>query len=665
MAWINAVPSINRSRRRAIAFVSALLFTLAAGLIYVYARPSEYRATARLKIAPAGMVSEASDLKSTPSVGIDATSFLSEVQRLTSRPLLETAFERLRDKTLTPDLGDAPVAEMQRLIRAEPIPGTQIVELTADSRQQALVAPLLNTVVEVYREEIAAVYRDSAISSYNDVKDEIGKLGQEIHAKRQAVDSFRAQYDIVSMEHKENDVLAQIAGLSQSYTEARNRLAKAQAHLQAVRNSIEAGKLVVRPKDDPVLTDIEQRASVLREQWQELQRRFTPAYLAFDPGAKSLQARLDALDNQVKAQRTTSARAALAEAQEEVAAAQAATEKLRQDVAENQKQAQEFASHLNEYKALQQDIDHLEGMHRAALDRQAKLQASEKQRAPRIDVLQAASPSLTPYWPDYNRDALIAVAGSVLFGLFAAWLADFLSGPQPFPAFPDITLQHSWVPMLQGGDIGLKAATLAAPASARLPAPSPMPRQLDDPDIAALIAAANEDTRFAVLALLSGLTAEEVVALSWEEVDLPDAAIRVAGAYGRSIPIEDPLRGLLEVRRERQPEATGAVLRRRGGTGIDAQQLREIVQHAAYDAGLDQPQEVTPPVLRYTWLAFLLRQGLRAADVAEIAGPVPHEELMASMEIHSPKIKQPAHRIDRVLPILRQLAASDEGRLAS
>jgi len=656
MAWVDAIPPHHRSRRRAITFVSALLFALASGLIYVYARPPEYRAAARLKITPAAMVSEASDTKSTPSVGTDATSFLSEVQILTSRPVLETAFERLKEKGPTPDFGADPVAEIQRSMRAEPIPGTQIVELTADSHQQGLVAPLVNTVIDAYREQTAAVYRGSAVSSYSDVKDEIGKLDLEIRAKRQAVDAFRAQYDIVSIEHKENDVLAQIAGLNQSYTEARNRLAKAQAHLQALRNSIDAGTLVVRPKDDPVLTDIEQRASVLREQWQELQRRFTPAYLAFDPGAKSLQARLDALESQLKTQRATSARAALAEAQAEVAAAQTANEQLRQDVAENQKHAQEFATHLNQYKALQQDLDHLEGMHRAALDHLAKLQVSEKQRAPRIDVLQAASPSLEPYWPDYNRDALIAVAGSVLFGLFAAWFADFLSGPQTFPAFPPITLQHSWLPMLQGHDGIAPAATLTAPETARLPAPAPMPRQLNDAEIAALIAAAKEDNRVAVLGLLSGLSADEVVALSWEEVDLADGMIRVAGAYGRSIPIEDPFRGLLAARRERQPEATGTVLRGRGGISVDAQQLREVVQHAAYDAGLDYPQEVTPPALRYTWLVFLLRQGLRAADVSEIAGPVSHEELMASMEIHSPKTKREAHRIDRVLPILRQLA---------
>src|SRR5437764_8670523 len=149
MAWVDAVPRLHRSRRRVITFVCALLIALAGGLIYVYARPAEYRATARLKIAPAAMVSEASDTKSTPSVGTDAKSFLSEVQILTSRPLLDTASERFREKGHGPDLGADPVSEMQRIMRAEPIAGTQIVELTADSSQQAFVAQLVNTVIDV------------------------------------------------------------------------------------------------------------------------------------------------------------------------------------------------------------------------------------------------------------------------------------------------------------------------------------------------------------------------------------------------------------------------------------------------------------------------------------------------------------------------------------
>src|SRR5204863_6689454 len=119
---------------------------------------------------------------------------------------------------------------------------------------------------------------------------------------------------------------------------------------------------------------------------------FHPCLSGLRPRRQIMQARLDALESQLKTQRATSARAALAEAQAEVAAAQTANEHLRQDVAENQKHAQEFATHLNQYKALQQDLDHLEGMHRAALDRQAKLQVSEKLRALVSYVLQTERP---------------------------------------------------------------------------------------------------------------------------------------------------------------------------------------------------------------------------------------------------------------------------------
>jgi polysaccharide biosynthesis transport protein len=204
------------------------------------------------------------------------------------------------------------------------------------------------------------------------------------------------------MEHKENDVLADIEGLSQSYTLANERLEKAKGRLDALKT----GKAVVRAKDEPALADLQQRISILREQWHEMQRRFTPAYLAVDSDAQGLQARLANLE-QLQAQIAASQRTAAAEAQEELASAQAAAERLRQDVAANQKQAQEFATHLNDYKAMREDLDHLEGMHRAALDQLAKLQASEAERAPSVQLVEAAAESLRPWRPDYRLEAAL------------------------------------------------------------------------------------------------------------------------------------------------------------------------------------------------------------------------------------------------------------------
>ena len=662
MTWLDVQPTPRNSRRRALVFLCAFVLALVGSLFFVYTRPAEYRAVGRLKIAPAAVVMPPVEAKNAPTVTSDAASFLTEVEILTSRPLLQKVLDRLKQSGAIPDLGSDPVAELQHMLHAEPIAGTQVVQLSAESRQQGLVAPLVNTVIDRYREQITESYKGSANGAYSEVSAEVSRLDQEVKAKRQAIDAFRAEHDIVSIEHKENDVLAQIEHLSQSYTDAKNRRAKAQAQLQALQNSATAGKSVVRPKDDPVLADIANRASALREQWQELQRRYTPSYLALDPNTKALQARLESLESQLRVQRDASARTNLAEAQEELAAAQSAAEKLRQDALDNQKQAQEFATHLNEYKALRQDLDHLEDMHRAALDRLTKLQASEQERAPRVEVLEAATPSSAAWRPDYQRDALIAIGGSVVFGLFAAWLVDFIAGRPIAPTVPTIIVQPSWIPPTLGREAVMEPRSLTAAGAGQLPAPPMLPRQLENSEISGLIDAGTDEAQIAVLGLLSGLRTEDLVALRWDQIDFSAGVIHLAGEGQRTVPLEEPLRKLLEARRNREPgDAPVTVFHNTRGERLSVDEIQQLIQYSAHDAGLDRPQEVTPNAVRYTWLSFLLRQGIRTLDVSRLAGHVPHQDLVAYMETHSPRARKPLDQIERVHPIMRHLAKSGMG----
>jgi uncharacterized protein involved in exopolysaccharide biosynthesis len=637
-------------------FSLAFLPAATASLIYVYTQPPEYRAMARLHISPAAVVTQATDAKDAPAVVTDAKSFLTEVQVLTSRPLLQDVVGRLKTSGGLPDLGADPVTGVQRMLHADPIEGTQIVQLSATGSQQQFVPLLVNTVADAYRQHVANAYKGLATNTYGEVADEMKALEDKISAKRDAVNAFRKRYDIVSMEHKENDVLADIEGLSQSYTEANQRLAKAQGRLDALKS----GKAVLHAKDDPTLADLQQRVSVLREQWHEMQGRFTPAYLALDADARGLRGRLDDLEEQLKSQVGAGERTAFAEAREEVAAAQAAVDQLRKNVADNQKQAQEFATHLNDYKAAREDLDHLEGMHRAALDQLTKLQASERERAPRVQLLEAAAPSQQPWRPDYPLEAALGVGGAVVFGLFATWFVDFIVGPSPqAPPF----LQYSWAPTLIGPEaagVRLSGAPrlLHSPEFARLPAPDPPPRELAGAEIAALLTAATEDARMILVALLTGMRAEEIVALRWDDIDFAAGTIRIGGDAARVVPLDEPLRALLAGRRQRQPDTAGTVLQSPDGNDLTIEEVARLVLFAAYDAALDRPQEVTADALRNTYLSFLLRQGIRAADLDRIVGRVPQKDLLAYMQLYSPPARRPIEQIERVFPALRQLAAT-------
>lgn len=635
---------------------SAVFFpAAAASLFYVYTRPPEYRAEARLQIAPAAVVTEPSGDKQTPTLAPDAKSFLSEVQTLTSRPLLQDVVGQLTREGGVPDLGADPIAAVQGMLHAEPIAGTQIVRLWAAGRQREFVPRLVNAVAQTYRQHVASAYETLTAGTTGEVADEIRALDREVSAKRRDADAFRDRYDIVSIEHKENDVLADIEGLSESYTDANERLAKAQGHLQALRNSIAAGTAVFRAKDDPTLADLQQRVSVALEQWHDLQRRFTPDYLAIDADAKSLKARLDNLEDQLKAQHGAGERAALAQAQEDVSSAQAEVDRLRKNVADNQKQAQGFATHLNEYKTMREDLDNLESMRRGALDRLAKLRASARERAPRAELLEAAAPSSEPWRPDYRLDALLAAGGSLGLALFAVWFADFIAGPAPLPAAV-VQHQHSWAPMLLGPEPPAPHL-LAAPEIGRLPAPQPPPRELADQEIAALVAATTGTARLAVVALLMGVAADELAALRWDQVDLSAGVVRVEGEGAREVPLAEPLRALFAARRP-QPEAAGNVIEGPGGEAVSIDEIGRLVLFGAYDAALDRPHQVTAQALRYTFIGFLLRQGVRAADIGRIAGHIPPHELLAHIELHAPAARRSLDEIERVLPALRGLAES-------
>ena len=646
------------SRRRALVFCCAFLPAAAASLLWVYTRPPEYRAVARLQISPAATVTQPTDAKDTPAMATDAKSFLTEVQVLTSRPLLEDVVKRLRSAGALPDLGADPVWSLQGMLRAEPVEGTQVVDLSAEGRQRDFLPRLVNTVAEAYRQHVTDAYKGTASSTDAEVSDEARSLDSQVTAKREAINAFRKRYDIVSMEHNENDVLANIEGLSQSYTDANERLAKAKGRLQALRSAAASGNIGARAKDDPTLADLEQRVSALREQWGDLQRRYTTGFLTLDPDAKSLQARLQNLEGQLASQRAMSGRAALADAQQELSAAQAEVERLRQDVADNQKQAQEFATHLNDYKALREDLDHLEGMHRGALDRLEKLQASERERAPRAELLEAAAPNQEPWRPDYRLDAAVALAGSFAFGLFAVWFADFISGQAPSP--PTAFVEHSWAPGLLAREPAGPVHALSAPPVGQLPAPTPPPRELTNAEIAALFAAAPDDARLTMVALLTGLRPEELAALRWDDIDRNAGHIRVSGESARTLPLSEPFDSLLDAR-QATSQTAATVLHDAHGHPLAVEEIEPLVLYSAYDAGLDRPNEVTAGALRYTYLSFLLRQGIRAADIGRIVGRVPQNDLVLYMQLHSPAVRLPFEQIERLLPALREL---DFGRIS-
>ena len=632
-----ASPTQRANRRKLFVFLGVFAIASAASLSYTFGRPAEYRASARVQINPGAMQVESIKPAGGSQAADAPKSFLTELQVLTSRPVLETTAERLT-KSLGSKmalLGPDPIARMQSSFELSPAGGTDVVELAATGADPELVAGMVNGVIATYKERLDQAYRDSSIEALAQINDEVAKLHAKVLAKRRSVEEFRIKNNVVSLEREENQVLSRVRGSGTALNNAHEKLSLAEGKVRSLEESIASGKSVVRARDNPTLAHLEQRVSQIREDLREQERSYTPQYLEKDNRYRSQRARIAELEKQIVAQRQSSQRASLAEAEEDLASAREAVSRIEQKIASDRGAVQAFTSRFNEYKGLREELTLIESLYRDTTQRKAKLEAGERARRPFVKVVEAAQVPQEVWRPLYMRDAAISVGGSFLLALLIMWVVEIFNRSDPQPTLlvpqpmPYPAMGRQWnvdlpnQPTLAGEDA--RPAIEAGP-SGLLAATSASPRELTPDEITVLLGAATDEVRLAALLLLSGLSLEELTVLRWDDIDVTTREIRVGGTSPRVLELQEPTRHLIE----RLPRKPGApVLAIHGDAPPTTEDLTSDLLGAAHDAGIDRPAEVSPAALRHTYVAFLMRQGIRFADLVKLVGRLPPEQAAA------------------------------------
>ena len=196
---------------------------------------------------------------------------------------------------------------------------------------------------------------------------------------------------------------------------------------------------------------------------------------------------------------------------------------------------------FNEYKSLQEELAQLEKAYRDAVERRAKLEATERARTPTVRMLEAATVPREVWRPLYLRDAGLSIVAALLAALLAVWLVELFNRPEPQPSVVIAQPVVSGM-LVHGGPRpvalpGQRHAALEPPDRALLPPPPALPRELEGDEIDALVRAGEGDARLAMLLLLHGVAPEELAELRRDDVDLERRVIRVGGEWSREIPV--------------------------------------------------------------------------------------------------------------------------------
>jgi polysaccharide biosynthesis transport protein len=528
------------------------------------------------------------------------------------------------------------------------------VELIATGSHPEALAPLVNATIDIYREQLARAYESSTSESLAQADDEVKRLQTNVEAKRRELEAFRLKHNIVSLERDENQVLAQVRNLSTNLSAANEKLAAAEGKVRALKESAGAGNPITRPRDDPTLANLEQRVSLAKVELRDMERTYTQSYLAREPKAIALRSSIAELERQIAAQREASGKAALADAQEELASAAGAAARIQSQIAGGRAEVGQFTARYNEYKSRREDLTELEKTFREATQKRAGLEASERSRMPAAKIIEAASAPVEPWRPLYWRDTAFAAAGSLLLALLAMWLVELFNRTAPEPAVVFVRPQPAGM-SYEGrlGAVSMQGALLGAVERAEpvlLGSQPKLPRELSRDEVAALVQASDAGSHLVALLLLGGLSVDEAIALRAADVDLARGVLRVGGDSGREIVISDALRAELAARTT--TAASDSLLGQDGRSasseGIDAQILC-----AAHDAGLEDPASVNADCLRHTYVAYLVRQGIRFADLTALVGELPTDVLGAYTAFAPPGPRVARERIETSYPSAR------------
>lgn len=654
-----ATLSRRSNRRRLMVFLIVFLATLAPGLAWNLLRPAEYRATARVQITTGSVTAGLDATTPATAAGEPAgqkNDLLTQAQILTSRSLLDEVLRRLDKEGLAAGLGNAdPISVLQNSVAAFQVPGTDIVEVQAVGASPQLMAKIVNTLIEAYRDQLLIRHDSDSQRAIANLRSEVEKLGESIVEKRAQLTAFRAKSGVVSSERNENEALAYIKGLSESLNKANEDAAKADARLRALRESAASGRSPVYSKDNPTLAAIEQRISTTREQLRDMERTYTPDFMAMDPTARALRARLAELEKQLSSTRLSSQQAALSDAEEQAAGARATVERLRGQIASKRHEVQIFSGSFHDAQAMEDDLARLEVTRRNAGERLVKLESSESARLPVTTLIEAASVPQSPWRPEYVRDGLINLGASFLLGLLSVWFVELFNRSSAPAAETTIVVPQNWMgsaPALE--TVAMQPSLGHGPVLQALPSTAPaltLPRELTQHEVAALLAESDSDGRRLCAILLLGLSPAELGELNRRDLDPTHRILTVRGASARILPLPEWLATSLARAVDGDPDHPLFCDAR--GKPLSPSEITTRITCVALDSGIEDASGVTPEVLRHTYIANLMRQKVRFTDLAAYAGQLNADEVTAyAAQFSGPRQAQGAE-IDPIMPALQ------------
>lgn len=414
--------------------VLAFVVVLAAAGLRAYSQTPMYRASARLLI-------DLEDERSLAMEGVSTTSstaymqdpepyFQTQYRILTGRDLARRVIARVQGGPgATTSVTDGQIGEFTSRVLVEPVRASRLVDVVIVSPDPALAASSANILAEEYVQQNLDLRRQNMERSLEWLAQELGRQKTIVEASERAMAQYREDQNALSLEDRQNIVIARLNQLNDAATRARtNRAQKESLYTRLARLGPRAAAADSIPEilQNPYIqslkaqvAELERRKALLSERYGDKHPEMLTVNASIQDATRQLNVEIakavDAIrhdyDSAMLEERTL---ASALEEQKEIA-----TDLDRKSVT---------------YTVLQRDAESNRELYQTLLRREKELQVLANSRGNNVRLVERAAIPQAPFSPNLRRAVMLGtiVAFLVAIGLVLGldYLDDTIKTPE-------------------------------------------------------------------------------------------------------------------------------------------------------------------------------------------------------------------------------------------
>ncbi|ANM29258.1 hypothetical protein ABI59_06145 [Acidobacteria bacterium Mor1] len=330
----------------------------------------------------------------------------------------------LLGSTSTDDPLDKALQFLEERLRVSPVRASHLVEVSVTDRHPELARDLANAVADAYQQfSLEARYNMTEQASEFLTK-EVARLQHEITDLERELQEYGTDRALVALRDGREDISeAALAGLNAGLTEARGRLALAQARFESVRDSADAALPEVT--NSPLINHLKQEHAQVERRYGQMAGRFRDDWPGLAELRDELQQATTRLQSEVASLANQVRSGAAAEYEQrlgEVSHLEREVDRQKLEVQRVNRDAIEYASLGAEIATRRKVLDEL-------VARQSETQTSEQLRGTRASNIRVVDRAETPDVPAYPRKTLslmMAMIMGVGCGVVGAFLLHYV-----------------------------------------------------------------------------------------------------------------------------------------------------------------------------------------------------------------------------------------------